>query len=471
MKIRRLFFQRRCRSLLNFRNRVVIPVEKYNKPACAQNRLCGAATMAWEELSASKPNLVIARACLSFLWIALIIAGAFLTNFDEPYLPFAVAGSFVFFLRSLPSRWEIYAWLLSSALFVKVIHLSRIPFWVLRISTASAVLGFGAILLLGLRAIWSEREARENAFAMLAPALILILFIFASANVLRMSDSLSPQTDDAWLYAFDGSLGFQPGFAVGRLMYQSLLLARSAMLTYLSLPFAMAVVCAWHIPSKTRRISWHMLAVLLLAGVSGWLLYNVVPGTGPLYAFGHDFPWHGLPYKDLSTFVLQKMLIPTGIPRNAMPSLHMGWAILLFWNSRAFPRALRAALLLYLALTVVATLGTGQHYLVDLVVSLPFALAVEAAASYTLPDKSRRFIALISGIILTLAWLLLVRYGAPLTQSSPVIPWTFIVTTLVAAIWLEHWMSAEEPAEKSIPAGTGENPSLHRKMARSAGLS
>jgi hypothetical protein len=317
-----------------------------------------------------------------------------------------------------------------------VIHLSQVPFWVLRVASGFAVLGFGALLLLGLRAVWSERKGRENALALLAPALVLILFIFVSGNVLRFSGGFNPQTDDAWLYVFDGSLGFQPSFLMGKIMYSSIVLTRSAMLTYLSLPFAMAVVCAWQIPLAARKISWHMLIVLLLAGVSGWLLYNVVPGTGPIYAFGNNFPWNGIPYKALSTFALQKMSLPTNIPRNAMPSLHVGWVVLLFWNCRRFPRALRAALLLYVCLTVVATLGSGQHYLVDLVVSLPFALAVQATASYSLPT-SRRITALVAGLALTGAWLFLVRFGVTLALKSPVIPWSFILTTTLITIWLE----------------------------------
>ena len=50
----------------------------------------------------------------------------------------------------------------------------------------------------------------------------------------------------------DGSLGFQPSFSVGRVMYSPVVLARSALLTYLSLPFAVAVVCAWQIPVAAR---------------------------------------------------------------------------------------------------------------------------------------------------------------------------------------------------------------------------
>ncbi|MGA9391008.1 MAG: phosphatase PAP2 family protein [Candidatus Sulfotelmatobacter sp.] len=398
--------------------------------------------MAWEKLTQPQQReSMLPLVGMSLVWTGLVIAAARLINFDEPYLPFAIAGAFAFFLRGAPSRWEIYAWLSISVIFVKLIHLSQIPFWVLRVASGIALLGFGALLLLGLRAVWSEREGRENALALVVPALTLIFFILVSGSVLRFSGALHPQTEDAWLYAFDGSLGFQPSFFVGTIMFKSLVLTRSALLTYLSLPFAMAVVCAWQIPLGARRISWHTLTVLLIAGLAGWVLYNVVPGTGPLYAFGLDFPWHPLPYGDLWRFPLQKMAIPLNIPRNAMPSLHVGWAVLLVWNSRGFPRVLRAALILYLLLTVVATLGGGQHYLVDLVASLPFALAVQAAASYTSPNMSRQVSALTVGVAFTALWLFMVRFGVALALKSPAIPWTLIVTTTSISIWLERRMS------------------------------
>jgi PAP2 superfamily len=420
--------------------------------------------MAWEKLIVSRPMSVALYVSLSVVWVALVIAGAFLTDFNEPYLPFAIAGALAFFLRGAPSRWEVYAWLLISALFIKVIHLPQIPFWVLRVASSFAVLGFGALLLLGLRALWSEREGRENARALLLPALVLILFILTSANVLRLSGGLSPRTDDAWLYVFDGSLGFQPSFWMGSIMYRSLLLTRATLLTYLSLPFAMAVVCAWRIPVAAKRASWRVLTVLLLAGVAGWLLYNVVPGTGPLYAFGRDFPWNSVPYRDLSGLALQKMSLPLGIPRNAMPSLHVGWVVLLYWNSRGLPRTLRAALLLYLVLTVVATLGSGQHYLVDLVVSLPFVLAVQSMASFSLPDKSRRIAAMAAGLGLTAAWLLLVRFGVSLALKSPIIPWTLMLATASVTLWLERRMLKRNPTGESVESVSVDLPSLLRDV-------
>jgi hypothetical protein len=407
--------------------------------------------MAWEKFSRRHADLALVGA--SVVWAAVVLAGARLVNFNEPYTPFAIAGISAFLLRAKLSRWDIYGWLLISALLVKVIHLPQVPFWILRVAASMALLGFGAALLLGLRAIWSEHEDRENAVALLLPALVLIVFILGCARVLSLTSGVNPQTDDAWLYAFDGSLGFQPSFLLGRLLYNSLFLMRVSLLTYLSLPFAMAVVCAWHIPRGARRISWYMLTVLLLAGVAGWLLYTIVPGTGPIYAFHHEFPWNALPYKDLPRLMLGKMNVPITIPRNAMPSLHVGWAVLLCWNSRKFPVALRSAILAFLMITVFATLGTGQHYLVDLVASLPFAVSVQAAAFLVFRDQSpasgsRLMTAALAGLTLTLVWLGIIRFGVDVALSSPVVPWGLMLAIVSIALWLRYRISQADAGSR-----------------------
>jgi hypothetical protein len=133
-------------------------------------------------------------------------------------------------------------------------------------------------------------------------------------------------------------------------------------------------------------------------------------------------------------------------------------------------------------LTVVATLGGGQHYLVDLVASLPFALAVQAAASHALPCRLARFTALITGLAFTTAWLLLVRFGVALALKSPVIPWIFILITTSITIWLESRMSESYAggwvAEKlphfelcSQPSANQEGPLPNRSPVRREPLS
>ncbi len=190
----------------------------------------------------------------------------------------------------------------------------------------------------------------------------------------------------------------------------------------------MAAVCAWHIPVRATRPPWFILTLFMLAGVGGWLCYDLLPATGPVYVFTRDFPWARLPYGELHKIVLEKISIAPGIPRNAFPSLHMGWVILLVWNSRRFGLPARGFMLLYLVLTVIATLGTGQHYLVDLIVSLPFALLMQSLVSLPLSgSRSRRIAAILASLSLVAVWFGMVRFGIVLLLRSPAIPWALVL--------------------------------------------
>lgn len=59
--------------------------------------------------------------------------------------------------------------------------------------------------------------------------------------------------------------------------------------------------------------------------------------------------------------------------RNCIPSLHMTWALIC---AVYIPRRLRWIGIVYALLTGAATLGLGEHYMIDLVVAVPYTLAV-----------------------------------------------------------------------------------------------
>src|SRR5205807_3710022 len=113
--------------------------------------------------------------------------------------------------------------------------------------------------------------------------------------------------------------------------------------------------------------------------------------------------------------------LPAPLPRNAMPSLHMAWAVLLWFNCRPLSPAARGLAVTYVALTVIDTLGTGEHYLVDLAVALPFSVAVQALWARVRGDT--RYAVLAGGASLTLIWLVALRYGTRFFLLSPAVPW------------------------------------------------
>jgi hypothetical protein len=100
----------------------------------------------------------------------------------------------------------------------------------------------------------------------------------------------------------------------------------------------------------------------------------------------------------------------------------------------------------YLVLTVVSALGTGEHYLVDLVAGIPFALSVQAVVS---PNAKaavfRRAVVSASGLALTLGWLLLVRFGARGMLVSPVLPWSLVILTGILVWRIKLWFEISSP--------------------------
>jgi hypothetical protein len=143
-----------------------------------------------------------------------------------------------------------------------------------------------------------------------------------------------------------------------------------------------------------------------------------------------------------------------------MPSLHVGWMLLLFWNTRrrAWWVALGAAF--YLLLTALATLGFGEHYLADLIVAPPLAVAVQALCTRT---ASRvRWMVMASGGAVTLAWLIAFRTGAALAIPGGPPVWTLAAATVIlpatAAWWLER--SATASASRLVAFGPPDPASL-----------
>jgi len=408
--------------------------------------------MAWESWKSSDVDGKLLRLLGSALWFAAILFAARYLDLTVPYLPLAIAGALIFYLRVAPRISEIAAWVLLSAALSMIVRFPNDHNW---INTASGILGLfglGAFLMLGLRWLWSAGFERNNAYAMLAPAGAIVFFVLSAQHALGLANVLYPKTLDLYLYVFDGSFGFQPSFLMGRAMAASAILRFASLLTYVSLPFVMALVYALQMPKHAERPSWDVVTLFMLAGLGGWALYNVLPATGPAYILASDFPWRPLPYTVLHRLFLQAIPVNPDVPRNAIPSLHLAWVLLLWWNCKGLSRALRVFMAVYLALTVVSTLGTGEHYFVDLVAALPFALCVQAVVS---PNSNstvfRRALVGASGLAMTLGWQLLVRFGTKAMLLSPALPWGLVALTGILVWKIKSWFESSAPSQVPQP--------------------
>lgn len=422
--------------------------------------------MPWENWKSSKTPRRLRWSVCSLAWLSLCLVAARNLDLSVPYLPLAIAGGFIFYLRNWPKLSEQIAWVIASFGFSLIV---RFPHngWINIGSGVLSLFGFGAFLMLGCRWIWSQAVERRKTYAVLAPAAALVLFVLSAQRALNLANLLYPKTYDLYLYVFDGAFGFQPSFLAGRAMAASSLLRVLATLTYVSLPFVMALVYALRLPKNAERPSWELITLFLLAGLGGWALYNIVPATGPRFVFAADFPSHALPYPMLSKLFLEPIPLSSDIPRNAIPSLHMAWVVLLCWNAKDLSKKIRVFLGIYAALTVLSTIGSGEHYFVDLVAALPFALFVQCVVAPGVKSMlNRRIASAASGLALTLIWLLLVRYAAKTMLVSPLLPWTLAFATS-AAVWrMKLWFEASptiaapaefhEPTPRAMAAHAGQ---------------
>jgi hypothetical protein len=102
--------------------------------------------------------------------------------------------------------------------------------------------------------------------------------------------------------------------------------------------------------------------------------------------------------------------------------------------------------LAFVVFTVFSTMGSGEHYLVDLVVAIPFSVMIVALCAISLPWSHRdRIYAGTFGAALTFFWLYLLRFQPHLFWVSPVIPWTLISVTLAASFWVRKWFAGVVP--------------------------
>ena len=232
-------------------------------------------------------------------------------------------------------------------------------------------------------------------------------------------------TYDHFLYAFDGSLGYQPSYLAGQAIAVAPWIGWITKALYDALP--LLVTSAYILVERRNNKEARDLFFLLMAiGVCGALCFIVFPAVGAYFLFARTFPHHP---PDLSTIAIVPTMVAAKVPRNCMPSLHTAWALAVIWTAARFGRPWRLALRGLLAVMLVQTLV--YHYLADMMVSFPFTLALYAATRSTVPWAAReRRNAVVFGAALVALWMIAFRWATPVFLASPLAPWIALLATV-----------------------------------------
>jgi hypothetical protein len=370
---------------------------------------------------------------------------------------------------------EFYDSALTSAFFgaalfsVCIIHLRLFPTWldVAGIATGTALLAFvdfrllhyppkimawfsflglSSVLLLAVRLIWAPSAKRRFQFLAFVPSLLFVSSDWFASTFLDWTERAHPRVYDLNLFAFDASLHVQFPFLLGQAFQMWHGFKIISLIAYIALPVPIAIVYSGHLLKRESRAIAAMLA-FLVTGPIGTLFYNLLPAMGPSHIFRADFPWHPIPFDSIHRLLIEPIAIAG--PRNAIPSLHMGWVLLAWWLSRGLSLAERAIVAFFVIFTVFSTMGTGEHYFIDLVAAFPFALLIESLCLYHQPWRcSPRLVCTLISLALILSWFAVLRFAPHVFLISPLLPWLTCVLTIGLCSFLQQGLSREH----SIPA-------------------
>jgi hypothetical protein len=251
-------------------------------------------------------------------------------------------------------------------------------------------------LALFLSALWMLRDPKDKTRPLLVFALVLNLFYGVLLTIfMEREGSLFPWKFDPVLFRMDQALGLQAAWLARPL--QSF--AFPLWIVYQSMIPMM--ICWFFITRRNQRGS--VIPAYAAELAAGPLLYAILPACGPVYAFGTQ--WLHPPAVAAGAIRL------SGMP-NAFPSLHAATAMVLVFFAPG--KLWRVVALAFLVVTCLATLSTGEHYVIDLIPGLAFG-AFAADAGFGRPRRALSFLGLV------VCWSLAVRLQYPLLVGHPAV--------------------------------------------------
>lgn len=398
---------------------------------------------------ASRTSKVVLSLLLLVAAIGVVTRTPFyLYGMSEEFFAWMLASIVLIHLRVRPDWRDAVGIALSAGMFALVdLALLHYQFYVIALIS---FVGMGSLFVMGLGTIWLADEQRRMALLALIPSVLIAASNFFVGYSHLLTEKAHPKVLDLYLYSFDSSLRVQLAFRLGQAFASWNWFREIGMLFYVGLPFTIAIAYAGQVV-RIHRKAIPIFAALFLAGPFGILFYNLFPALGPLHIFVDRFPWQPLTADEARRLFLEPIPVP-GL-RNAIPSLHMAWVLLAFWYSRGLSALERSIALAFVVFTACSTLGTGEHYFIDLIVAFPFALLMQALCATSLPwSDKRRQLSLLCGLFGTLGWFVALRFALKFFWLSPLIPWICCALTVAGTEFLRKPLS--EVVTSAVPSRT-----------------
>lgn len=365
----------------------------------------------------------VLRSILIALLVLLADFVALRLDFRQAFVGYGIGGAFLVFLAGRPTRKQLGLVFLAFPMIAFFAFHTRVDDAASVIVEITGSLGLSSLLVLFSRLIWEPWSGHRETLRLLLPASVLTFMVFGSVYSLNMASYLHAKTLDLYTFAFDGSLGGEPSFLCGRILAGHPWLFPVVKVTYEGIVLAMAAFYAAYLQRREKPI-WELIELLFAAAMIGYLFFSIFPVSGPRYAFPSDFPWTVLSHARLEALELRRIAVDWLIPRNGVPSLHFTWALLIWWNTRSLNRLARAGALLLVIATAFDTLATGEHYVFDLIVAMPFSLWMQSSMIRTVSFRDRRrWLPAVCGAATFVALLMIGRFGTKVLLENQWLAW------------------------------------------------
>ncbi len=269
-----------------------------------------------------------------------------------------------------------------------------------------------------------------------------LLFTGVPYSALELTISLHPMTYDLYALHWDGALGLNITKQLISICAEIPGIVFLAQQCYRFAPLVFLAVALLHLKKRPAHTASGMLTWVVLT-TCAMIAYNFFPITGPAYVFNG-----AISYVDAianPTAIPLKMTMSAIAPRNGMPSMHFGWmlaASILWWSSHTKWWS-RTIVISMTVLTAIATICMGEHYVVDLIVAVPFVLAAIAASTINISWRnSEKYLTVALGFLTWFLWTIILKTMVGWTQTHLWFGYFVLVSTAIVVLKQTIWLKA-----------------------------
>lgn len=224
------------------------------------------------------------------------------------------------------------------------------------------LLSIGIVLLISATLLACRPANRKIAGIFLTALLLFVMLPIDDLALSIVSYAVRIRYDE-YVFSLDRLFG-SPSFVIGQLFISWPWLKNLSMYPYVLVPSVCLALAVLRYALLTMEEAVCCVRTIFISCLLAYPIYAVLPVAGPRYAFP-SFPFAAPAH--LTPRVVQLLAVPNGVP-----SVHMTLAILILWFSRPWVLG-KVFGTIFVLLTVVATLGSGEHYLLDLLVAIPYS--------------------------------------------------------------------------------------------------